>query len=45
MQILEKIKSDNSFCYLKEKNNQINLYINQKVCSINEAIEIVKSFK
>ena len=45
LNILDKIKKNTSFCYLKEKNNQINLYINQKVCSIHEAMEIIKSFK
>ena len=43
--ILNKIKLDPSFCHLKEKNNQINLYINKIVNSINDAIEIIKRFE
>ena len=42
--IINKIKSQPSFCMLKEKNNQINLYINQKVDTINQAEKILKSF-
>ena len=42
--ILNKINSQPSFCSIKEKNNQINLYLNQKVTTINLANQILKSF-
>ena len=42
--ILDKINSQPSFCSIKEKNNQINLYLNQKVTTINLAKQILKSF-
>ena len=42
--ILDKINSQPSFCSIKEKNNQINLYLNQKVTTINLANQKKKSF-
>jgi transcription-repair coupling factor (superfamily II helicase) len=45
LKILEKIKSDPTFCYLKEKNEQLNLYVNKKVNSIKNATEIIKIFE